>query len=64
MPKLFCTYYPVKCIECPSKFDYIKEFIYNQPLYIYESEHVDPGKHFFKFGQIRSTIFKSFENNL
>ena len=60
MAKLVCAYYPVICIECPDKVIYIKEYIYNQVLRIYESEHRHPGELFFEFGTIRSTCFKSF----
>ena len=59
MSKIFAIYENVQLIECPEKWDYYKE-AYKAPLILMESEKKFPGKKFFNFCGLRSTVIRSF----
>ena len=61
MSRLITVYYPAKLIKCPEKWTHYKYMVYNTPLYIHESEHKYPGKKWFSYGGLCSSVFKSFE---
>lgn len=60
MPKIHSIYPYAKLIDCPFEWSYYKE-VKNIPLLLMESERKYPGKLFFCFGGLRSTIITKLE---
>ena len=60
MAKLVYSFGPADLVECPERWEHYKELWFTETsLYLFESERKDPGKRFFYYSSLHSSIIKS-----